>query len=558
MMARVLTSFFLFAVFSVPLIGADSDQREWKDAAGKVLAKGEFISVMDGEVCLLTPQGTGATIPLDKLCDADRRFAENNGEDLAEIKGDRPETEDIGAAKPRQRETPQAPTLSVQQSQPNPDLETGMDVIAEASSGEARGDIQKKVKDDRDRYAGQKRVVMFDFESLWDADMENRYGQIMGNMFWMKLNREKGFVIPESMIDVRSVCETHGIKPNPETSMDQMKEWVTKTFNSDIGIWGKIERVDKDVMEIYDFWLKVVDFSQEPPKIIYEVNKARTDAVAEVTGIYVRHALEKLYDRQARSAEETAEIEKNWEKNPNLMPGGDFEAVVGGIPVGWEARCAQHREPIGRLVKRVSDPEKSGNHYLHTEFDAEIGDGFGLMYYSKPFPIEEGALYRIQFRYKKSSGVKPILFVKCYDTIDTIFQKGDNALVEGFDDKAGRQTREVYRSQQNLFESPAGNWVEHSQEFTPRHTRFFPKQGRVMLYGHMGAGSIDYDDFVLKKVKEADPEELKAKIRRHSLDSKVTLKEMEENERRGQESRDRIQQERKQVPGENKPRTKIK
>lgn len=553
-----LLSGLLIAVFSCFLHAADPAQREWKDAAGKVLAQGEFISLMDGEVCLMTPLGTGKTIPLTDLCEADRRFAENNGEDLAEIKGERAPVENVGMATPRERVAPQAPTLTVQQAQPNPDLDTGMDVIAEASSGENRGDIQQKVRDESDRYAGQKRVVMFDFESLWDADMENRYGQIMGNMFWMKINREKGFIIPESMIDVRSICETHNIKPNPDTSMEQMKEWVTKTFNSDIGIWGKIERVDKDVMEIYDFWLKVVDFSQEPPKVIYEVNKARTDAVAEVTGIYVRHAMDKLYDRKARTAAETAEIEKNWEQNPNLMTGGDFEKVQDGIPVGWEARCAQHREPIGRLVKRVEDSGKSGNHYLHTEFDAGIGDGFGLMYYSKPFPIEEGATYRIQFRYRKSPGVKPILFVKCYDTIDTIFQKGENALVEGFDDRAGQQTREIYRSQQNLFESPAGAWVEHSQEFTPRHTRFFPKQGRVMLYGHMGAGSIDYDDFVLKKVKEADPEELKAKIRRHSLDSKVTLKEMEDNERRGQETRDRIRQERQQPPTKEKPRTTIK
>ena len=78
-----------------------------------------------------------------------------------------------------------------------------------------------------------------------------------------------------------------------------------------------------------------------------------------------------------------------------------------------------------------------------------------------------------------------------------------------------------------------------------------------MLYGFHTAGTIDYDDFVLKKVKDADPEELRAKILRHSLDSKVTLKDMEENERRGAETRQRIQQELRDGPGEDKTKTKL-
>ncbi|MDR1140830.1 MAG: hypothetical protein LBL62_03990 [Planctomycetaceae bacterium] len=560
---------FVLLLFCGFVDAADPAQREWKDVAGKILAKGEFISLMDGEVCIMTPDGTGKTIPLEKLSAEDQKFAKNNGEDLSNIKGVLPEPEEIGTKKPREPSTPATSTRSIPstasailQLTPNPDLDlTGNEVITESgdADNEARGDIQVKVKDEKEKYSGQKRVVMFDFESLWDAELPTDYGGIMGSMFWMKLNREKGFIIPESMIDVRNICETYNIKPNPDTPLEKMKEYVTKTFNADIGIWGKIERIDKDVMEIYDFWLKVVDFSVEPPKVIYEVNQVRTEAVAEVTGIYVRAAIEKLYNKQARTAAEKAEMETNWAKNPNLMEGGDFEKVSNKIPDGWESRCGQNREPIGRLVKRMDDPEKPENHFLRIIFDSGIAGTTGLMYYSKPFPIEETATYRIDYRIRKSKGVKGIVFIKCYDTIDTAFKPTADTLKEGFTDKLGQQTREVYRSQQNHWDMDHPNeWIQHSQEFTPRHTKYSPKFGRVMVFGYFESGSIDYDDFVLKKVKEPDKEELRTKVLRHSLDTKVTLQEMEENERRGLDTTKEMQRERKEGPSEQKNKTKIK
>ncbi len=564
----------LFVALSLTTFAADTSQRDWKDASGKTIAKGEFVAIMDGKVCIQTADGLGKQIPMGSLSPEDQKFAKAaGGDDLGTIEGTL-ETETIGMSIQDQKKKIDAapakkePAKSAKSANSDLDI-TENDVIAESGGGSS-GDIQAKVKDEKDKFAGLKRVVMFDFESLWDKNRASDYGRIMGNMFWLKLNRDKGFVIPESMIDVRNTCETFDIHPNPDTPMDKMKEIVTKTFIADIGIWGKIERVDEDVMEIYDFWMKVVDFSVDRPRVIYEVNNVRTDAVAEVTGIYVRNAIEKLYDKKKRSAEEQQQIEENWAKNPNLMEGGDFEKVKNGIPVGWETRCAQHREPIGRLVKRVQDEANPSNHYLHTEFDAGIGEGFGLMYYCKPFPIDEGATYRLEYRYRLSKGVNCIVFVKCYDVIDTSFKPTADALKEGFTDKLGQQTREIYRNQQNHQQYPisggpnpkeianAGKWVNYTEEFTPRHTRFSPKLGRVMLYGFVTAGSIDYDDFVLKKIKDADPAELKAKVDRHSLDSKVTMKEMEENERRASEAVQDMKKERRDGPSEKKTKTKLK
>jgi hypothetical protein len=60
-----------------------------------------------------------------------------------------------------------------------------------------------------------------------------------------------------------------------------------------------------------------------------------------------------------------------------------------------------------------------------------------------------------------------------------------------------------------------------------------------MLYAYHPAGTVEFDDVVLKQIIPASPSETK-KERRHSMASDVTIKEMEENEQRGAEARERI------------------
>jgi len=62
-----------------------------------------------------------------------------------------------------------------------------------------------------------------------------------------------------------------------------------------------------------------------------------------------------------------------------------------------------------------------------------------------------------------------------------------------------------------------------------------------MLYAYHPAGVAEFDDVVLKQIVPASPGDT-AKNRRHSLDSDVTIKDMEENERRGAEARERLRQ----------------
>jgi hypothetical protein len=169
------------------------------------------------------------------------------------------------------------------------------------------------------------------------------------------------------------------------------------------------------------------------------------------------------------------------------------------------------------------------NKFIRFTFDNNVGDNEGVMYYSDYFPVEEGATYRFSCRFR-SNGPAVKVFLKCYDDTKTEYrgEKSEETTT------GNSQRREVYRCQMKL-EGPKNTWKTHSEDFTPRHTKYSPKWGRVMLYAYLGAGQVDFDDVVVKQIVPppagSPPKELK-----HSAATKITIKEMEENERRSQEA----------------------
>jgi len=379
----------------------------------------------------------------------------------------------------------------------------------------------------------RKVIIPFDFESKFD---NGRYGQMVGDMIWKKLEREGGFIIPESMADVRDFCQARKIQLGPNTPLETVKKIVREDFDAHIGIWGSVERVPGHDWDVYDLVIKCVDFSGSEPKVIYEVS-TRTKTVSEIPHTYVKEMLDKLYDRQPGGPKPINPIaEKNWKENPNLVI-GDFEQGV-GHPKGWDSRGGQQREPLGRLVKWIPEPGNPSNKIIRLEFPASVGDAEGVMYYSDYFPVEEGATYRFQCRWR-SSGVQGKVFIKCGEPIATEYRptSGYRPQQPATNPKLYRpeesQMREVYRCQINL-KGPPNTWNVHVEEFTPRHTKYTPRYGRIMLYGYLGGGWIDFDDIVLKQILPPSPGEQQKELR-HSLETKVTLKEMEENERRSRE-----------------------
>jgi hypothetical protein len=391
----------------------------------------------------------------------------------------------------------------------------------------------------------QKKVLIpFDFVSKFD---NGRYGQMVGEMIWKKINSDGGFILPESMQDVRDYCQSHHLQPSPDDSLDKMKKIVKEDFDGQIGIWGSVERAPGTEGEIYDLAIKCVDFSAAAePKVIYET-KSRTKSVSEIPHLYVKQMLDALYHRQSgESYSVDPAAEANWNKNPNLIVGGDFQTGAGGAPKGWESVGGQNREPLGKLVQWAVEEGNPKNKIIRFTFNKDVAESEGVMYYSDFFPIEEGAKYRFQCRWK-TNGPDAKVFIKCYDDVNTPYQIDSGVPAASATSGKGSkdqklpetaQRREVYRSQQNL-KGPKNAWNTHTEDFTPTHTKYSPKWGRVMLYAYLKPGVVDFDDIVVKQIFPPPPKEPKERIKepRQSLGTRVTIKDMEENVRRSNEAK---------------------
>ena len=380
--------------------------------------------------------------------------------------------------------------------------------------------------------AGSRKVVIpFDFVSKFD---NGRYGEMVGDSIWKKLSKETGFIVPETMLDVRDTCKTNDLHPTPDTPLETVRKMVTDDFGAQIGIWGSVERAPGTTGEIYDLVIKCVDFSAAEPKVVYEV-KARTNSVSEIPHLYVKEMLDKLYERSAPGPRGVDPIEEDfWKKNPNLVV-GDFEQAARGVPKGWEAVAGQQREALGGLVVWTTEAGNAKNHVMRFTFDKAVAEAEGVMYYSDLFPVQVGAKYRFQCRYR-TNGPSPKVFIKCYDEIASEYRTGDVKTVAKTKKDyipEMNQLREVYRSQQNL-KGAVNQWNTQTEDFTPKHTKYTPKWGRVMLYAYLHPGVMEWDDVVVKQIMPVSPGEGPGE-RKHSIGTKVTIKEMEENERRSRE-----------------------
>jgi hypothetical protein len=349
----------------------------------------------------------------------------------------------------------------------------------------------------------QKVAIPFDFESKFD---DGRYGQIIGDLVWKRLQRQGGFIIPEAMQETRDWCERNKFLPGPDTPLDKMKAIVTREQAGHVAIWGKVERVAGNETDVYDLWIYVADFSTDPVKMIYE-KKARTNTVSEIPHVYVKEALDRLYERPPPPpvAVDPA-IGERWARGSNLVK-GDFEKGTRG-PMGWD--------PVGKGVSWVADPGSKGrNHLIRFTMNEEVAGTTGVLYYSEFFPVQEGALYRFQCRWK-TTGSAAKVFIKCYDEMPTQFQNSAGG-------SRGSEKREVYRSQQNL-QGKVGSWNIHTEDFTPTHTHYTPRWGRVMLYAYWPAGTVEWDDVLVKQIAPAPPR--KDKDKRPSLETKVKSKDI--------------------------------
>jgi hypothetical protein len=129
----------------------------------------------------------------------------------------------------------------------------------------------------------------------------------------------------------------------------------------------------------------------------------------------------------------------------------------------------------------------------------DVAATYGMYFHSQPFDVEEGATYRIRWRFKTMApAVK--LFIKGYDEFPKEF---------GFES----QDREVWRSRKDpqqrpeLKEYTVGEWTEYGHDFVPfvdpPKAGRRPRYVRLMPYAYWPKGIVYWDDLVVKKIKDA-------------------------------------------------------
>ena len=313
------------------------------------------------------------------------------------------------------------------------------------------------------------------------------------------------------MLDVRDYCESHKLRPSPEMDLDKIKKIVEDDFGGQIGIWGSVERVPGAEGEIYDLVLKCVDFSAKPkPKVIYET-KARTKSVSEIPHLYVKQMLDALAGKKPGGrADSVLTTEDGWRKNKNLVA-GDFEHGAGGVPKGWDKVAGQQREPLGGLVRWTTEKGNAANKVVRFTLDRNVAENEGVMYYSDFFPVEEGAKYRFQCRWRSDRPRREGLH-------QVLRRRRDRPAARSLS-----QPAESQGPQRQVEHADRGFHAEAHEilaEVGPRDAVCVSqsRRGRVRRRG----GQADF----------ARPPGNAAKVRRHSSESKITVKEMEENERR--------------------------
>lgn len=327
--------------------------------------------------------------------------------------------------------------------------------------------------------AAPRRVVIpFDFESRFDG---GHYGQRIGELVWSKLRDMDHFILPESMQDVREACQRANEAPGIDTPLETVARIAHTEHGGDIAIWGKVERVAGMETDAYDLWIRIADVSAEPPRVLY-AKQVRTVTVSEIPHTYLRDALAELAGADAKRVIVSGQtLQQKTTIGPRLLS-CDFERGT-SAPEGWS--------PLGANVSwRNDESSRNSNRFLRFSLPDDVAGTTGVLSYSKEFAVETGATYRLQCRWR-SSGPALKVFVKCYGDVSEADESSSGS--------GSPQTRELYRSQQNL-RGAIGVWNFHTEEFTPRHTLFALRRGRVMLYAYWPAGTADWDDVEVVQV----------------------------------------------------------
>ena len=141
--------------------------------------------------------------------------------------------------------------------------------------------------------------------------------------------------------------------------------------------------------------------------------------MSEIPHLYVKQMLDALYGRNRAAARRPIRSPKRTGRtSPNLV-GGDFEhgsrRRAQGLGQGRAASSASRWAGWSAGWPKRATPATRSSASRSTR---NVAENEGVMYYSDYFPVEEGAKYRFQCRWR-ADGPAVKVFIKCYDEIGT-------------------------------------------------------------------------------------------------------------------------------------------
>ncbi len=318
-------------------------------------------------------------------------------------------------------------------------------------------------------------IVVFDFVSEYDGD---RVGKFVGKNLWAKLDRSGKCQLIERDDVNTAVAEAKFVAAFDAKPADIVK-FAAEKLDATHAIWGKVEHADGEGLRVSARAAAVADKGE----------KLIVDMSMEIKNQYVVQLATKEVVRQFFAVEKPKpdvgpEEEERWLKGPNLVKNPSFEQGT-DHPESWEPFDKSYHH---KGVSWVASPEGKGK-CIKFDLTPAVAGGPGIGYYGDPISIKDGTIYRFSVRVR-SDGPTVKIFLKHY-----------KYLPPGPNEKEG-QWRETRRAPLNCKGGKRGEWKTYVRDFRPhRDDEHDPAVTRVELYAYHPAGTVYFDDVVMKKLK---------------------------------------------------------
>ncbi len=337
--------------------------RQWKDPAGKTLATGQFVSLLEGKVCLETSDGLGAVVPLDALCEADRDFARQQGGASAVV--EEPLTEVIKTA------------------------------------GETAGEMAAALPAVRADSSGREKVVIpFDFVSEFD---NGRYGGMIGEMIVAKIRKEGRLATP--MRSRSRHLRENQIKITPQTPIEEIGRVLATVRRADRDL-GELRKGAGQEWDVSDLTINAPTFPRVRSRRSSMRKRTSHANGHEIPHLYVKEMLDALHAARLASRRRRMPLPSRIGEQPDLVEGGDFEKALVGPRWAGKTAAARRRgggggaPSAGRAVDcRVRQSGQPGDP-LHLRPGRRRWIRGDVL--QQTLPDRRGAKYRFQCRYRST------------------------------------------------------------------------------------------------------------------------------------------------------------